>query len=78
MYGGRGHYVLLTEPSTGRPGGLAGNVAGGTAAPIHPGAVLETEVVARILEDARPGERRRYRACRGSYLIAPATSPRVK
>ena len=33
VYGGwRGHYVLLTEPSTSPPGGLAQNVADGTAA----------------------------------------------
>jgi hypothetical protein len=52
VYGGwRGHYVLLTEPSTSPPGGLAASVAAGTAALIEPGAVLETEVVATILED---------------------------
>jgi hypothetical protein len=52
VYGGwRGHYVLLTEPSTSPPGGLTASVAAGTAALIEPGAVLETEVVARILED---------------------------
>ena len=68
VYGGwRGHYVLLTEPSTGPPGGLAASVAAGTAALIAPGSVLETEVVARVLEPAR-----------ARYLSAPATSPRVK
>jgi hypothetical protein len=52
VYGGwRGHYVLLTEPSTSPPGGLAASVAAGTAALIEPGAVLETEVIATILED---------------------------
>lgn len=49
VYGGwRGHYVLLTEPSTSPPGGLAANLAAGTNAWIEPGAVLETEVVATI------------------------------
>ena len=51
VYGGwRGHYVLLTEPSTSPPGGLAASVAAGTAAQIEPGTVLETRVVATILE----------------------------
>jgi hypothetical protein len=51
VYGGwRGHYVLLTEPSTSPPGGLAASVAAGTAALIEPGAVLETSVVATVLE----------------------------
>ena len=51
VYGGwRGHYVLLTEPATSPPGGLAANVASGAAACIEPGAVLETSVVARVLE----------------------------
>ncbi len=53
VYGGwRGHYVLLTEPSTSPPGGLARNVADGTAAWLEPGGVLETEVVATVLEVA--------------------------
>jgi Domain of unknown function (DUF4432) len=53
VYGGwRGHYVLLTEPSTSPPGGLAANVAAGTSAVIDPGGVLETGVVARILDGA--------------------------
>jgi hypothetical protein len=53
VFGGwRGHYVLLTEPSTSPPGGLAASVAAGTAATIAPGAVLETRVVARVLEGA--------------------------
>ena len=60
VFGGwRGHYVLLTEPSTSPPGGLAASVAAGTAATIEPGAVLETRVVARVLEGARttgPGD----------------------
>jgi hypothetical protein len=51
VYGGwRGHYVLLTEPATSPPGGLAENLAAGTAPSIAPGAVLETAVVARVLE----------------------------
>jgi hypothetical protein len=51
VYGGwRGHYVLLTEPATSPPGGLAANLAAGSAAWIEPGAVLETAVVARVLE----------------------------
>lgn len=51
VYGGwRGHYVLLTEPSTGPPGGLARNVEDGTAAWLGAGAVLETRVVATVLE----------------------------
>jgi hypothetical protein len=51
VYGGwRGHHVLLTEPSTSPPGGLAASVAAGTAALIEPGAVLETTVVAAVLE----------------------------
>ncbi|HZO50854.1 MAG TPA: hypothetical protein VFB26_11970 [Gaiellaceae bacterium] len=55
VYGGwRGHYVLLTEPSTSPPGGLARNVADGTAAWLEPGGVLETEVVASVLEVAPP------------------------
>ena len=42
VYGGwRGHYVLLTEPSTGPPGGLARNVANGTAARLGAHEVLE-------------------------------------
>jgi galactose mutarotase-like enzyme len=50
VYGGwRGHYVLLTEPSTSPPGGLAVNVAAGTAPVIEPGAVLETSVSARVV-----------------------------
>ena len=50
VYGGwRGHYVLLTEPSTSPPGGLAANVAGDTAVWIGPGEVLETHVTATVL-----------------------------
>jgi hypothetical protein len=53
VYGGwRGHHVLLTEPSTGPPGGLAANLAAGTNAWIEAGGVLETEVVASVLERA--------------------------
>jgi hypothetical protein len=52
VYGGwRGHYVLLTEPSTSPPGGLAASVAAGTAALIEPGEVLETAVAATVLEN---------------------------
>ena len=50
MYGGwRGHYVLLTEPSTSPPGGLARNVVDGTAAWLDAGAVLETAVTATVV-----------------------------
>ena len=45
-----GHYVLLTEPSTSPPGGLARNVADGTAAWIDAGTTLETIVRATIVE----------------------------
>jgi hypothetical protein len=64
VYGGwRGHYVLLTEPSTSPPGGLARSVANGTAARLEAHGVLETEVRAVVLEgidgttpsDRRPG-----------------------
>jgi hypothetical protein len=62
VYGGwRGHYVLLTEPSTSPPGGLAHNVATGTAATLGSGAVLETAVVASVFEDVdlnAPADRR--------------------
>ena len=63
VYGGwRGHYFLLTEPSTSPPGSLAENVARGRAATLDPGGVLETQVVATVLIDADPradGDRRR-------------------
>jgi hypothetical protein len=50
VYGGwRGHYVLLTEPSTSPPGGLAANVANGTAPWLAPGEHLETHVTATVL-----------------------------
>ncbi len=53
VYGGwRGHYVLLTEPCTSPPGGLAANVADGTAAWLDPGAVLETHVTATVVDVA--------------------------
>ena len=64
VYGGwRGHYVVLTEPSTSPPGGLARNVAAGTAAHLPGHGVLETEVRAVVLDhidpatpsDERPG-----------------------
>lgn len=55
VYGGwRGHYVLLTEPSTSPPGGLAAAVAGGTAAWLAPGEALETSVTAVVLMVAGP------------------------
>lgn len=51
VYGGwRGHYVLLTEPSTGPPGGLARNVEDGTATWLAAGTTLETTAVATVLE----------------------------
>ena len=51
-YGGwRGHYFLLTEPSTGAPGSLADNVAAGFAAELAAGESLVTEVVATVLTD---------------------------
>ncbi len=63
VYGGwRGHYVLLTEPSTSPPGGLAKNVADGTAAWIGASTAIETIVTATVVEgaaalagDVRPG-----------------------
>ncbi len=64
VYGGwRGHYVLLTEPSTSPPGGLAQNIADGAAAHLEGLGVLETQVRAVVLEgitealpaDERPG-----------------------
>jgi hypothetical protein len=64
VYGGwRGHHVLLTEPSTSPPGGLARNVADGTAAWLAARATLETAVTATVVEgvsvlagDVRPTE----------------------
>ena len=51
VYGGwRGHYLLLTEPCTSSPGGLASSIADGTAAVLAPGEVLETTVTATIVE----------------------------
>lgn len=61
VYGGwRGHYLLLTEPSTSPPGGLARNVAEGTAAWLRPGETLETAVTATVVEAGAdiPGDRR--------------------
>ena len=63
VYGGwRGHYVLLTEPSTSPPGGLVENVADGTASWLEPGEAIETSVTATVVEgsktragDDRPG-----------------------
>ncbi len=55
VYGGwRGHYVLLTEPSTSPPGGLARNIANGTAASLDAHEVLETRVRAVVLDDIDP------------------------
>jgi len=49
VYGGwRGHYVLLTEPCTSRPGSLVENVERGTAARLEAGATLETSVAIRV------------------------------
>ena len=49
VYGGwRGHYVLLTEPCTSRPGSLVENVDRGTAARMNAGQALETEVTIRV------------------------------
>lgn len=51
VYGGwRGHYLLLTEPCTSAPGGLASSIADGTAASLAPGEELETTATATILE----------------------------
>jgi hypothetical protein len=55
--------VLLTEPSTSAPGGLARNVANGTAASLCAHGILETAVRAVVLDeietstqsDRRPG-----------------------
>jgi hypothetical protein len=61
VYGGwRGHYVLLTEPSTSPPGGLAAAVGGGTAAWLEPGQTLETHVTATALTvaESRPADER--------------------
>ena len=58
VYGGwRGHYVLLTEPSTSPPGGLARAVEDGTAAWLAAGAKLETAAIATILEDVAEADR---------------------
>ena len=55
VYGGwRGHFVVLTEPSTSPPGGLARNVAAGTAARLPGHGVLETGVRAVVLDDIDP------------------------
>jgi hypothetical protein len=52
VYGSwRGHYVLLTEPSTSPPGGLARNVANGTAASLDAHGILETAVRAVVLDE---------------------------
>jgi hypothetical protein len=55
VYGGwRGHYVLLTEPSTSPPGGLATNVTEGTASWLDAGEVLDTDVRATLLTVGAP------------------------
>ena len=52
VYGGwRGHYVLLTEPSTSPPGGLANNVADGTAAWLGADSAIETAVTAVVIDE---------------------------
>jgi hypothetical protein len=52
VYGGwRGHYVLLTEPCTSAPGGLAASIADGTAAELGAGETLDTRVTATVLEN---------------------------
>ena len=52
VYGGwRGHYVLLTEPSTSPPGGARAVDADGTAATARGRRTLDTTAVATILED---------------------------
>ncbi len=64
-YGGwRGHYFVLTEPSTGVPGSLADNVAQGFAAELAAGASLETEVVATVLTDLEDPAAVLHRAAR--------------
>jgi hypothetical protein len=56
VYGGwRGHSMVLTEPSTSPPGGLAVAVRDGTAATLDPLQVLETTVTAVAL-DSVPGD----------------------
>ncbi len=56
VYGGwRGHQVLLTEPCTGRPGGLAAGIERGDAVWLDGGEVLETRVTATAF--AAPGRR---------------------
>ena len=50
VYGGwRGHYVLLTEPSTSPPGGLAESVASGTARTLGAGGVLEMDAAVTVV-----------------------------
>jgi len=51
-YGGwRGHYFLLTEPSTGAPGSLAENVDAGSGAELAARESLETEVLATVFTE---------------------------
>ena len=47
--------MLLTEPCTGRPGGLAAAIERGDAAWLDGGEVLETRVTATVF--AAPGRR---------------------
>jgi galactose mutarotase-like enzyme len=56
VYGGwRGHNVLITEPSTCPPGGLAAAARDGTAPRLDPSQVLETTVTAIAVEGV-PGD----------------------
>ena len=49
VYGGwRGHYVLLTEPCTSRPGSLVENVERGTAARLEAGPRWKPSVAIRV------------------------------
>lgn len=61
VFGGwRGHYFLLTEPCTSRPGSLADAIENGSAARLGPGEVLETRVSAEIsdrFDPDAPGDR---------------------
>jgi hypothetical protein len=67
VYGGwRGHYVLLTEPNTSPPGGLAQAIADGTAARLDAGQTLETTTIATILENV---------AAAGPADVPPAGMP---
>lgn len=60
VFGGwRGHHLLLTEPCTGAPGGLAAAVQRGDAAHLAPGATLRTALtvtVATAFDPTTPGD----------------------